>query len=313
VKKYLTIQSNIFIYSAIFILLISLLPIGILSETSALFSFIIIIAIFGVPHGSLDALFAKKALKLITYADWIKFICIYLSISLSVLMLWSTFPTILFVTFLIFSALHFSDDLSDTSTKLTGILYGICIISLPSVLHQDELIKLYSYIINHNNAIQIVYVMQAIAIIASFLIIPIAVLASQEIKGTHNLQVIFEIISVCTLMLIVKPLLAFTIYFCLMHSARHILRSRYYFEDYSNNKIIGYLTIPTIFVIVFCYFILQLLPSEKVDENLIKVTFSGLAALTFPHAYLLHKIKFLAWLNKYTRTYDAKRHRKKPY
>ena len=106
-----------------------------------------------------------------------------------------------------------------------------------------------------------------------------------------------EIAAVSALMLLAKPLLAFTIYFCFMHSARHILRAKYYFIEYSSITLLITLIAPTLVVLLFCAGIFQLLPTEKLDENLIKVTFATLAALTFPHAFLLSKVGFLNWLN----------------
>lgn len=296
--KYLTLQSNLFIVISLMTIALSYLVIDSISALSVL-ALILIIAFFGVPHGALDTLFAKKGFTLCSLKSWFRFVSIYLSFSICAFIFWVLLPTVFFILFLFFSALHFSDDLGNIKHKLLGNLYGFNIITLPSILHSSELARLYGYLIDYDHAIKIVNIMMPISIILAVFTLILMIFFYLE-EYLINKRYLLEITTVSLLMLLVKPLLAFTIYFCFMHSARHILRAKFYFVEYSNKLLFISLATPTLTVLLFCVLIYQTLPPQKVDENLIKVTFATLAALTFPHAFLLGKVGFLRWLKSYS-------------
>lgn len=288
-------QSNVFVFISIIAIIYSYFMVDKFATPSIL-SLILVIAFFGVPHGSLDTLFAKKAFTLITKKEWLKFICIYLFTSAVILIFWIFSPITFFITFLFFSALHFSDDIANTKSTLLSFLYGFNIIILPSILHSNELTILYGYLIDIKYSTVIVEIMKPLAIsLLIFTSIATVVIYLNKLFDTTKRQ-LMEIAVVSLLFLSVRPLLAFTIYFCLMHSARHILMAKFYFKSYPIRTLLLTLVVPTCFVVLFCVFFITILPSQKFDENLIKVTFATLAALTFPHAFLLIKIGFLKWV-----------------
>ena len=293
--RYLTFQSNLFMIIAVITIALSCLGVDITSASSVL-ALIMIIAIFGVPHGALDTLFAKKAFELNSIKKWLQFVSVYVLLSVAVLIFWMLLPTIFFILFLCFSALHFSDDLGNIKPKLLGILYGFNIVTLPSILHANELATLYGYLIDYGHAVKLVSVMKPFSVTIAALTVLLTMIFYLK-KNAIDKRLILEIAGVNVLMLFAKPLLAFTIYFCFMHSARHILRAKFYFVEYSNTALLISIIAPTLTVLLFCVFIFQTLPTEKIDENLIKVTFATLAALTFPHAFLLKKVGFLKWIN----------------
>jgi len=295
--KYLILQSNLFMVITIVTIALFYLGLGNTSTTNVL-ALILIITFFGVPHGALDTLFAKKAFALNSIKKWLQFVSIYLSLSIGVLIFWMVLPTFFFILFLCFSAIHFSDDLGSINPKLLGTLYGFNIITLPSILHSNELAKLYGYLIDYGHAVEIVNVMMPFSIVFAALTILITVVISLK-KYPIEQRHIWEIVAVSVLMLLAEPLLAFTIYFCFMHSARHVLRAKFYFVEYSNTALLITLIVPTLIVLLFCAGVFQLLPIEKFNENLIKVTFATLAALTLPHAFLLSKVGFLKWLKSH--------------
>jgi Brp/Blh family beta-carotene 15,15'-monooxygenase len=295
--KYLILQSNLFMVITIVTIALFYLGLGNTSTTNVL-ALILIITFFGVPHGALDTLFAKKAFALNSIKKWLQFVSVYLSLSIGVLIFWMVLPTFFFILFLCFSAIHFSDDLGSINPKLLGTLYGFNIITLPSILHSNELAKLYGYLIDYGHAVEIVNVMMPFSIVFAALTILITVVISLK-KYPIEKRHIWEIVAVSVLMLLAEPLLAFTIYFCFMHSARHVLRAKFYFVEYSNTALLITLIVPTLIVLLFCAGFFQLLSIEKFNENLIKVTFATLAALTFPHAFLLSKVGFLKWLKSH--------------
>ena len=93
-----------------------------------------------------------------------------------------------------------------------------------------------------------------------------------------------------------SPLVAFTIYFCFLHSVRHSLSLIYELNKNNFNK--GFkefvkkalpLTIITGVLYLIGVFILT--NSYDLDNAILKVIFIGLASLTFPHILLEYLIE----------------------
>jgi Brp/Blh family beta-carotene 15,15'-monooxygenase len=106
-----------------------------------------------------------------------------------------------------------------------------------------------------------------------------------------------ELISVLILNIIFTPLIAFTIYFCFLHSIRHSaslihkINSKNFSEGLKEFlKKATPLTLVTAILFILSIYILT--NYFVLDEAILKVIFIGLASLTFPHIlleYLLEK------------------------
>jgi len=94
-----------------------------------------------------------------------------------------------------------------------------------------------------------------------------------------------------------SPLIAFTIYFCFLHSIRHMVNLIFELdkENFSNGvKLFTIKSAPlTILTGIIALISLYFLNFKVIlDDAIIKVIFIGLASLTFPHIlleYLLEK------------------------
>ena len=107
---------------------------------------------------------------------------------------------------------------------------------------------------------------------------------------------IMDFLSILILNYFLNPILAFTLYFCFLHSIRHSISL---IKKINNNIKKGFpiflkkalpLTIITILAYVIALFFLN--NYNELDETIYKVMFIGLASLTFPHIlleYLLEK------------------------
>ena len=105
-----------------------------------------------------------------------------------------------------------------------------------------------------------------------------------------------EMISVSLLALLASPLVAFTIYFCGLHSVRHLLRSDVYLTSFTKKLKLAALTLPTLFVLIAAAFCWPLLQNQAINIKLMQLLFVTLAALTVPHMLLLYLSGFTAWI-----------------
>ena len=87
-----------------------------------------------------------------------------------------------------------------------------------------------------------------------------------------------------------NPIIAFTIYFCFLHSIRHSLSLMFELNKNIKKGFILFvkkalpLTIVTALVYLFSLYLLN--NYYELNESIYKVIFIGLASLTFPHILL---------------------------
>jgi len=246
----------------------------------------ILIFFLGVPHGALDPVFAQKLLFLQGWKDWSKFVIVYVALSASVVCIWWQFPLLFMTSFLLLSVMHFSRDLNDHVPKIIRLVYGGSIIILPTFFHFQEMQTLFSLILNEEAGLQITKFLHV-------LVWPwlIASLISIYLEFIKEWLVGLELIAVTLLATLAPPLVAFTLYFCGMHSLRHILRTKAY-ADMPFTKL-GLISLATmlgvVFIAVLAWFYLPELPDY---ERLLRFVFVGLAALTVPHMLLIDRVRY---------------------
>jgi Brp/Blh family beta-carotene 15,15'-monooxygenase len=290
-QKILQLQSNLAIGASFIVALLSFGMDSHLSSTMLLGSLLLIV-ILGVPHGSLDVLFARQTYQLVHVTKWLKFLLLYSASCLLIIALWMLVPSLFFIVFLILSAIHFSDDINLPGNQLLKLCYGFAIISLPALIHGAELTKLYAMIIDEG-------ISQKIVLISKYLgIFLLGLLAALMMSKKIDTRTKFEIAAISILFLTTTPILAFTLYFCLMHSARHLIRSHFFLAHADRKEFIFSLILPTLAVIIMGAGIWYFKLTPSVERDLIQIIFVGLAALTVPHAWVLQRANFSKWATK---------------
>lgn len=290
--KLMGVQSNLFIIMTSLALALGLV-FDLNTNLYGLLLILVFVVLLGVPHGSLDVLFASQTYELKNISLWLKFIAYYLAAALAVILVWWLVPNVFFIVFLILSALHFSDDLNLSDFAALKLSYGTAIISFPSLFFSHELINLYAMIIETNTATNIVKASQFISMPAGM------VIAFYLVNQKIDVRTKLELLCTCTLFLMLNPILAFGIYFCLMHSARHLIRSRFFLRQFTSQAFLNALIFPTIAVILMGLIIWWIGPKKPLEVDMIRIIFVGLAALTVPHAWVLKQSNFQAHSKRY--------------
>ncbi|CAM3641002.1 Brp/Blh family beta-carotene 15,15'-dioxygenase [Polynucleobacter arcticus] len=245
-----------------------------------------LIFFFGVPHGALDPVFAQKLLLLKSWQDWTKFVIVYLALSMLVVFIWWQLPLFFMGSFLLLSVMHFSRDLNDQVPRVTRVLYGGSMIFLPTIFHFEEMQNLFSLILDADAGLQI----------ASFLHVLawpwlVGILIGIYFQFNRGWLVGLEILAVALLSTLASPLVSFTLYFCGMHSSRHMMRTGAY--SGLNFMKLGLVSLGpmlgVIFIALLAWFYLPELPNY---ERLLRLVFVGLAALTVPHMLLIDRVRY---------------------
>ena len=260
-----------------------------------------LILILGISHGSLDNIKGEKLLKLIGYKSKYLFYLSYVFISLLIIFSWLIFPNLVLLTFLIVAAYHFGKE--DTVFKvkkgflLNEILFffkGSSVIIAPLLFQRSSTNEIFAtlnfYVFESsffNNSSLIIFLV--LSLVSS---IYLSVGKSIELKNI----MLLDYFSIIILNIFLSPILAFTIYFCFLHSIRHsfslINEMDRSFKRGLKKFIMKAIPLTLITGLIFLISIYFLNNLYNIDEAIYKVIFIGLASLTFPHIlleYLLEK------------------------
>jgi len=195
-----------------------------LRENSLLILCLFLILSLGISHGALDHIKGKKLLKLFNYKSTSTFYILYIIVGLIVIILWLLFSKILLLTFLIVASYHFgkedSEFINDKSNfELVYLFKGSLVITAPLLFHKTETLNIFN---NLNFDIS-----QSLFISNEFLYAFIAISLFANIVISMNKQIdiksllLMDFVSILLLNYFLNPILAFTIYFCFLHSIRH--------------------------------------------------------------------------------------------
>ena len=245
-----------------------------------------LIFFLGVPHGALDPCFAQKLLAVQGWQAWVLFVVMYIGLASGVVVMWWQAPLVFMIGFLIISVFHFSRDLAPTTARITSLLYGGAIIVLPVVFHFSEMLELFSLIVGAENAQTIIVALRA-------LVWPwvAALTLSLCVEFNRSWRSSVEIFSVSLLALVAQPLVAFTVYFCGMHSLRHLLRTQQY-VNLPVSRLLWVCLLPMLGTSVLIALGWLYFPESSFDSRLLQFVFVTLAALTVPHMLLVDRARY---------------------
>ena len=262
---------------------------------------LLLILTIGISHGSLDHIKGKKLFNILNISKISIFYFSYILIAILVIIIWIKIPFISLMCFLLVASYHFGKEdtqflMNENSyfNQLLFFLKGLLIIAAPIFFHFDETIIIFKLLLVDN---EIFY--STLEFIEVNKILPIVIILSSlssiclflrkfEIK---KFIIFLDYFSILVLNYYLTPLVAFTIYFCFLHSIRHSITLIYEIDknDFKNGlKIFGQKALPlTVLTAIFCLIGLYLL-NDNYDFNssILKIIFIGLASLTFPHILL---------------------------
>ena len=260
-----------------------------------------LILIIGVSHGSLDHIKGRKLLSIYKFENIILFYLTYILISITVIIIWILFPSISLITFLIIASFHFGKEdtqfLINENSNLNQFLFflkGTLIILSPMYFHFEETVSIFKLILVENesfysslNFIETSKILQ-FGIITSTLSSIFLFLKNFELK---KLTIFFDYFSIIMINYFFSPLLAFTIYFCFLHSIRHSISLMFELDRNNLNnglKVFVKKAIPlTLLTCILCVVAFYFLNNNySFDSSILKLIFIGLASLTFPHILL---------------------------
>jgi Brp/Blh family beta-carotene 15,15'-monooxygenase len=271
----------------------------------------------GISHGALDNQKGKKLSQLYNIKKTYFFYIIYSLIGIGIIIFWLFFPTVSLVFFLVVASYHFGKEdmefLINNKNLLNLILYflkGSLIIIAPLMFHFVETINIFKLLLIENEKF---YLLLNFIEDNSILLFALSISLLSNIYyflkdfKIINILILLDFFSIIVLNYFLTPLIAFTVYFCFLHSFRHSISL--ITELNENSLKIGVITfiknampltvLTAIIYVISLYFLSNF---YQLNDAILKVIFIGLASLTFPHIlleYLLEKNEKIEKLKYY--------------
>ena len=265
-------------------------------------SFILIfflILILGVSHGALDNIKGRKLIKILKIKNISYFYLVYILIGLGIILLWILFPQSLLLLFLIIASYHFGKEDSEFISKnqkqsfLLKTFKGSIIIVSPLLFNQNKTLEIFNSInFDLSNTLLVKTEFLVILLLLSFIS---NLILSFNKNYDEKSVLLMDFFSIITLNIFLNPLLAFTIYFCFLHSFRHSIKLIFELNKNFKKGIFLFIkkALPLTFItgIIFMVALNFLNHEFKLNESVNMVIFIGLASLTFPHILLEYLIE----------------------
>ena len=259
-----------------------------------------LILIIGISHGSLDNIKGRKLLKIFGFQSEYFFYIIYLIISFLIILSWIIFPNTVLLIFLIVACYHFGKEdtvfFINKEILFKEILYffkGSSVIIAPLLFHREETNEIFrtlNFNIFENSLFSDVFlvIILFLSFISSFFL-------SNKKDINFKILLMTDFLSILIINFFLSPILAFTLYFCFLHSIRHSITLIFELDKSLKNGFRKFIkkAIPLTLITSFAFIVAIYLLNNfyELNEAIYKVIFIGLASLTFPHILLEYLIE----------------------
>ena len=255
------------------------------------------VALFGLPHGALDLALVQGASR----GSWLALaaaIGVYLVVSAAVLAVWVTAPVVALLGFLTIAIIHFglgdTEDLHGPQRAVEVIARGGFAGVAPLVFHPQTTRELFALLVGPNSVATLDAALALLTTPVSYLwvaCLAAAILWRLWQRAQGWLPAVAELLLTTAIFAVFHPLAAFLLYFCFVHSVRHIAdlgAARFPQSAARARRWLLLESLPftaaTVVLGVAAWFLFA--RAITFDQAMIRVIFWGLSALTMPHMIL---------------------------
>jgi Brp/Blh family beta-carotene 15,15'-monooxygenase len=238
----------------------------------------------GIPHGAIDPMLLTQPAGKPRYAAVVRFMLNYLLQVAAVLMLSWLSPGLALALFLLMSAWHFGGDWRQRLAGHARLLAGLAVVLAPLLFHPEQTTALFVLIAGDAG--------QAIASVGYWLAMPacfgLAAFALLPKPGRPNDRLDWAMLIL--LAWLAPPLIYFAVYFCALHSLRHLLDAKHHSPG--RHRLWWWvsglgLSLATL---IGAWCLASYLSDAADSQRWLQTIFIGLSALTVPHMALMEQV-----------------------
>lgn len=249
---------------------------------------LLFVVLIGLPHGAFDGAIANHLGARRSLAEAAKFITSYCAAAGLVIVIWIMFPAVTLTLFLIISMIHFGRGDASAQSRpvfmMQVLLHGGLPIFGIIYFQQSSVVPLFNALTNGDSNLPI---------LTSNIMVPVMGLMA----GVYSLMAFrdsslrarfAEFVLLAVVFAFLPPLVSFALYFCIIHTGRHMRRIWHVLASSSSpeglyKQAAGF----TLASWLVGGVTLLWLETSNLDAALLQVVFIGLAALTVPHVILV--------------------------
>ena len=177
----------------------------------------IVIFLLGLPHGALDPWIAQRLGIYDSTKQKFLFTIAYLALTALVVLFWLWLPVLSLFVFLTISAWHFSGDWNTSINRPLRLCAGILLLLMPIGFHTETVSTIFQALSGTNGA----HLATTLSLPPWFLAVAMTLIAASAAMK-RQWQTSLDFLSLLGLAYFTPPLIYFTLYFCLLHSPRHL-------------------------------------------------------------------------------------------
>ncbi len=241
-----------------------------------------LILLCGVPHGTLDVEIAAIRFGRQGLGGKLKITATYAGCAAAMAALWALLPSAALVVFLVLSIIHFGADWRTGVDPFFAMMVGWALIALPALAHPAQVAAIFETLTGdgHGGTIAALLACTAIpALLGSLLFGFQTFMRAGSLSG-------LDVICCLVAALVLPPLAGFAVFFCGLHSPRHLGEALCQSGPASNGKkaLIGGAVMALSFAAAAVIFLAD--RTVSVDTGVITTAFVLLSILTVPHFIL---------------------------
>jgi beta-carotene 15,15'-dioxygenase len=242
------------------------------------------IVLAGIPHGTLDIEIAANRFGLSGLSEKLAIIIAYAGCALAMIFLWQNAPELALTGFLIISIIHFSADWRGGAEPFLAMMVGWALIALPALSHPQAVAAIFEMLTGNQNGQTISALLACSAVPAT---LGSVVFSYWTFKNGDNKSA-GDVISCLVAALFLPPLIAFAVFFCGLHSPRHMLDAMQETGVMSLTTKLAIIIAVTGLSVGLGALLFAGFETMQLDAAVIRTGFVLLSTLTVPHFILEH-------------------------
>jgi len=250
-------------------------------------AFLALAVLVGLPHGAFDHDVGRRAFAGRHGARWWQpFLAGYLILLAATLLLWLAAPGLALPAFLLLSVLHFGDADAPAETPARPVrvaAHGGAVVVVTAASHPGEVERVFAVLAPADAR----WIEAAFAgpLLISWAAAAIGTLGIYAGSGRRDDQAAaVDLVLIALLFALVPPLVAFSLYFAVLHAPRALGRLVPSFAGFRSVPFVPVLL--TLLAAAFAGLVYVGGGSLSVESNVVRTTFLLLSALTVPHMWL---------------------------
>ena len=244
------------------------------------------IVVAGIPHGTLDVEIAALHFGQTNKSGKARILAGYIACASAMIMLWLVAPEAALVLFLVISIVHFSRDWRGGVDPFLAMMVGWALVALPALSHPQQVATIFQTLTGNENG-AVIAALLACASIPALL----GCLVFAYWTYIHDdRQTSVEVVTCIVAALFLPPVIAFAVFFCGLHSPRHMADALK--ESGPMSKLKKSLILVAVFALSLGLGVLIYIGAGAgtIDASIVRSAFVLISTLTLPHFILEHLI-----------------------